>query len=384
MRNYWNKFGKWVGYSRPGMVKDTREYYGKEGQWVGHSQPGIVNDTRDYYDEKGRWQRTSRESKPENRSGSEGVSGSGGGGGGGGELAEILLFVAFFPVVLMFWAFVGCVYLLMALFGFKPNAETAKKTSWGLIGIFFVGEIFVGCIAFLVWSVRIALTNPIPTAGDLVLDCVLLVFEALVAWFFWWLLKLVWRITRKAVRENSSDYSEPVTAPRPGRAVWGRRIVTFSGALVMLSIFGALVHQFWVTGRAAQSDRTVYPVCRTARDVVASERKPEIKFGLNESCWSGWVTLPNTWSKFRLEGPSYLDFLFRDGRRVHLQGDATQWPAAPPGHVFRLRGPGIATLKTTTRQVCPPYDLCRTEYQLSLKISPTESKAPSVKSRPPK
>jgi uncharacterized membrane protein len=362
------------------MVNDTTVTYGNKGQYLGHSQPGIVKDTREEFDGEGQWKRTSIESKPERKSERAGGGSRGGGGGGGfgGELAEILLFVAFFPVVLMFWAFVGSVYVFMALFGFKPNAERAKETSWGLLGIFFVGEIFVGCLGFLVWSVRIALTNPIPTAGDLVLDCLLLVLEALVVWFFWWLLKLVGRITRKAARENSSDSPESDTTPQ---AAWSRRIVTFSGAVVMLSIFGALVHHFRVTGWASQSDRTVFPVCGAARDVVASERKPEIKFGLNESCWSGWVTLPNTWSKFRVEGPGYLDFLFQDGRRVHLHGDATQWPAAPPGHVFRLRGPGVATLKTTTRLVCPPYDLCRTEYQLSLKISPAESKTPRAKSR---
>ena len=313
-------------------------------------------------------------------------TGGGGGGGGGGLgseiLGELLFYLIFLPFIVLFWALVGCVYSLMALFRFKPTTESAKKVSWGLIGIFFVGQFFVAFLSLFGWSIWLALTRPISTIGELLEDCLGLAFEALVVWFSWWLLKLLGRKIRKGVQQGTSGSPDSDTPQLPIAPAASHEILIVARILGAAAIICVLVHNFWKTERAYQGDGKQYPVCTAARDVVANERKPEIKFQLSESCWSGWVTLPPTWSNFHVHDPDYLEFQFRDGKRVRIQPDATQWPGAPPGHVFRLRGPGVAALRTSSKLVCPRIELCRTDYQIDLMISSVEPKPPSHSSLP--
>lgn len=93
-----------------------------------------------------------------------------------------------------------------------------------------------------------------------------------------------------------------------------------------------------------------YPVCDDAETIEFAPGQTKIKVPIKSHCWSGWIKLPTdangrglyTW--WGTDSPGELEFAFPDGRRVLLKADKASYGWLPPGHRFRLRGPGIATV----------------------------------------
>ena len=100
------------------------------------------------------------------------------------------------------------------------------------------------------------------------------------------------------------------------------------------------------------SARTIhYPVCANAPTYRFSANQNSIQVPIQPDCWSGWVVLPTdstgtrglyTW--WGTDSPGELEFAFPDGRRILLEADEASYGWLPPGHRFRLRGPGPVTV----------------------------------------
>lgn len=153
-------------------------------------------------------------------------------------------------------------------------------------------------------------------------------------------------------------------------AIWGGYLGAGFYRLVAVAVFLAVVTSFFlpqtfavIGAKAEAADRHIaraislpqYPVCANARDfrfTVTGPKKESVQISTRSDCWSGWIILPMdstgvkglyTW--WGVDSPGKLEFALADGRRILLEADEASHGWLPPGHRFRLCGPGPVTVK---------------------------------------